>query len=310
MLVLSRRAQQQIVFPGLGITLSVLQVRGRIVKLGIEAPRHVKIKRNEVEYLPDPAPQSSARTVTSSVSTANDKGSHDEREHHRRNQLNTLQLYIDAVQMRLERGDYVDAKKLVQTLVNCLDLEDYEVATPSPVPANEVSENARQLRVLVVENSDNERGLMTFLLASHGFIVYVARDGAEALEQLRRGCGLPDVVLMDIDMPFANGHEALRRFRQDETLSDLLIYAVTGSHRNPADEPVGRSWDRWFAKPVNVQQLVDAIREDCLSIESPSLVAQGAVNAHGVDSGVMADGVMADGVMADGVMADSVEVKQ
>ena len=47
MLVLSRRSQQQIVFPNLGITLQILQVRGQIVKVGIEAPPEIAILRQE-----------------------------------------------------------------------------------------------------------------------------------------------------------------------------------------------------------------------------------------------------------------------
>jgi carbon storage regulator CsrA len=258
MLVLSRRAQQQIVFPGLGITLNILQVRGRIVKLGIDAPIDVKVQRREIIDSGDHVESKPIAVDTS----AQVKTTSDDSEHYRRNQLNRLQLYVDAIQMRLERGEYIDAKKLVQKLVASLDLEDDEISSTNTVQENEFADRTPQLRVLVVEDSDNERGLMTYLLASHGFIVYVARDGTEALEQLRHGCGLPDVVLMDVDMPFGNGIEALQRFRGDVTLGHLLIYAVTGSRRTPADEPVGRGWDRWFTKPVDIRQLVDAIRHD------------------------------------------------
>jgi len=48
MLVLSRRVKQEIVFPHLDITISVLQVRGRIVKVGIIAPPDIKVLRSEM----------------------------------------------------------------------------------------------------------------------------------------------------------------------------------------------------------------------------------------------------------------------
>ncbi len=48
MLVLSRRLKEKIVFPDLNITVQVLSVKGRAIRLGIEAPRHVSIHREEV----------------------------------------------------------------------------------------------------------------------------------------------------------------------------------------------------------------------------------------------------------------------
>lgn len=48
MLVLTRRIQEKVVFPNVGITLEVLRIKGNFVKLGIEAPEQVKILRHEV----------------------------------------------------------------------------------------------------------------------------------------------------------------------------------------------------------------------------------------------------------------------
>lgn len=95
----------------------------------------------------------------------------------------------------------------------------------------------RPLRLLIVEDSDNERRLLACLLAQQGFDVHVARDGAEALEQIRMiGCLKPDVVLMDMQMPISNGLETLQRIREDEGLADLKMFTVTGSIRQPEHE--------------------------------------------------------------------------
>ncbi len=48
MLVLSRKAQQQILIPGLDITITILEIGGNRVQLGIDAPRQVQITRPEV----------------------------------------------------------------------------------------------------------------------------------------------------------------------------------------------------------------------------------------------------------------------
>ena len=48
MLVLSRRPDQQIVFPSIGVSIKLLKVRGAVAKIGIDAPRDLKILRDEV----------------------------------------------------------------------------------------------------------------------------------------------------------------------------------------------------------------------------------------------------------------------
>ena len=52
MLVLSRRTNQEIVIPGLGVTLRVLKVKGGSVSLGVTAPREVRITRGELHNRP------------------------------------------------------------------------------------------------------------------------------------------------------------------------------------------------------------------------------------------------------------------
>lgn len=49
MLVLSRKEDEAIVLPGLGITIKVVRIRGEVVRLGIDAPNDVKILRDELE---------------------------------------------------------------------------------------------------------------------------------------------------------------------------------------------------------------------------------------------------------------------
>ncbi len=254
MLVLSRRSQQQIIFPNLGITLRILQVRGQIVKVGIEAPPEIAILRQET------LASQSDRDHDVPVVT----GPADESEHRRRNQLNVLQLHLDAIQLRIDRGELPDAKAMIETLVARLNNDNHKVASTPTQAFKTLQEQSANppLRLLVVEDSDNERSLMTYLLASQGFVVHVARDGAEACERLQYWGTLPDLILMDMQMPMLSGLETLRRIRENERTRDLRVYAVTGSRRRIEDEPVGRGWDRWFAKPLDIKELVQAIRDD------------------------------------------------
>ncbi len=253
MLVISRHAQQEIVFPHLGIKVSVLQVRGRLVKLGIEAPEAVKIFRQEIldgEELAVAMEQDHAESVDSQS-----------KEHRRRNELNLLQLRLESLQRRIDRGEIVDPESTLEWLLGNVNTFDQEIGLSrnSGFPGTA----GRPLRLLIVEDSDNERRLLAYLLAQQGFDVHVARDGAEALEQIRMiGSSRPDVVLMDMQMPMVNGLETLQRIRDDEGLADLKVFAVTGSIRQPEHEPIGRGWDGWFQKPINISKLIECIRAE------------------------------------------------
>lgn len=264
MLVLSRRAHQEVVFPHLNIKLSILQIRGRIVKIGIEAPKNIKVLRQEAAERDASASQG---LQAAAIALTDDSAGAEE--HRRRNELNLLQLRLEAVQRRIDRGETVDAESTLQSLFGNVIAFDHELAAQQHREAP-ILENGRAMRLLVVEDCENERRLMAYVLASHGFDVHVARDGQEALEQLRMWGVKPDVVLMDLQMPMSDGLEALHQIRHDHRLADLKVFAVTGSNRVPENEPVGRSWDGWFSKPINVARLIARLREEEASFQLKS----------------------------------------
>ena len=186
-----------------------------------------------------------------------------EKEHRRCNELNLLQLRLETIQRRIDRGEVFDPASTLQWLLG--NVKSFEQELSISHTACVAAGAGRPLRILIVEDSDNERRLMAYLLAQEGFEVHVARDGVEAIEQLRMwGCSKPDLVLMDMEMPLSNGFETLQRIREDEGLADLRVFAVTGSPRQPQNEPVGRGWDGWFQKPINIGKLIGCIRAETL----------------------------------------------
>lgn len=241
MLVLSRRAQQEIVFPNLGIRINVLKVQGKLVKLGIEAPPEVAVLRKEAN-------------AGSEAADSEAKGA---AEHRRRNELNLLHLRVAALQRRIDRGEQVDLLSAFTELV-----DHYAGVDRALAPSEQVSGDPGRLRrLLVVEDSDNERQLLAYLLASHGFDVQVARDGQEALDCLSEGLFRPEFVLMDMQMPVINGAETLELIRADDRFADTKVFAVTGQRFE--DEPNATKWDGWFQKPVNIQSLLATLDTAC-----------------------------------------------
>jgi CheY-like chemotaxis protein len=83
-------------------------------------------------------------------------------------------------------------------------------------------------RVLVVDDEEDVRTLLRLQLEDHGYVVAgEASDGNQALEACR--ASLPDVVILDLLMPVANGFEAIPRFRREFPALPIIAYtAVAG----------------------------------------------------------------------------------
>jgi two-component system, cell cycle response regulator DivK len=115
-------------------------------------------------------------------------------------------------------------------------------------------------RILVVEDTEDNRKIIRDLLSSVGYELIEAVDGAEgvALAQSAR----PDLILMDIQLPVLDGYEATRRIRAIPELAVVPIIAVT-SYALSGDEAKTRAagCDGYVAKPFSPRQLLAKIRE-------------------------------------------------
>lgn len=111
-------------------------------------------------------------------------------------------------------------------------------------------------RLLVVDDEPSIRELLRMLLSTGGYEVCVARDGFDALAQMRGA--LPDLIITDLKMPSMSGFEFLsvvrRRFPQIPTI------AISGEYLPPV-EPLGVLADAFFAKPHMPEELFATVRE-------------------------------------------------
>jgi CheY-like chemotaxis protein len=107
-------------------------------------------------------------------------------------------------------------------------VDDNEIAAMANVGKDEHI-NLTGLRVLLVEDNDINQQIAVELLEGVGATVTVANHGAEALALLTGGPFPPpfDVVLMDLQMPVMDGHQATRRIRADARFAGLPIIAMT-----------------------------------------------------------------------------------
>ena len=114
-------------------------------------------------------------------------------------------------------------------------------------------------KILIIEDNDSNRELLSFLLAYNRFEVITARDGVEGVKKAREE--LPDLILMDIQMPHLDGLKATREIRRDSRLKDVPIIAVT-SYVMPGDREkiMASGCNGYIGKPIDTDTIVDEIK--------------------------------------------------
>lgn len=239
MLVVSRRCDEEIVFPAIGVTVKILNASGNRARLGIDAPSNIQILRGE---------------LCNSAENGEQKT-----KHQLRNELNTITLFIEMYERLVQRGDLDRAHQTYLQMLTRLKEIDQNYAPPIPPPI----QNAPLSRVLIVEDDDNERELLAGLLRMDGCLVDTVPDGAEALVRLSLPEARPDVVLLDMMMPKIDGPKMLSMIRENELLNDLTIFGMSGHRADEVGVTIGgrNGINAWFEKPLNPNRLVEAIHQ-------------------------------------------------
>ena len=117
-------------------------------------------------------------------------------------------------------------------------------------------------RILVVEDNQKNMKLFRDVLDASGFRTIEATSGGEAVERATQE--MPDLVLMDIQMPDFDGVEALKRLRSDHRTTSIPILALTAQAMHGDRERfLAAGFDGYISKPVNVRELIATVRRHC-----------------------------------------------
>lgn len=257
MLVLSRGPKDKVLFPNLGISVEILRISGSRVRIGVEAPKDVRVLRHELEDMQNSSdPEGSAEQER-------------ELSHRLRNRLNTAHLSLSLMEKQLDAGMHEEALLTLHRALREFDAVDGSMSKP------ETTASERPLRALLVEDDANESELLAGYLRMSGFDVDTAEDGLQAMVQLARR-DRPDVVLLDMHMPRMNGAKTVESIRLNPDYEGVRVYAVTGSLPEDLGVPIGpQGVDRWFRKPIKPQELVESMHQELRPIPFRSPVTSG-----------------------------------
>jgi CheY-like chemotaxis protein len=123
-------------------------------------------------------------------------------------------------------------------------------------------------RILLVEDNELSRDMLSRRLIRRGYDVLLATDGAQGVDVARSGA--PDIILMDMSLPVIDGWEATRRLKAGEDTRDIPIIALT-AFAMASDERQAREagCDDFDTKPVDLPRLLEKV-ERWLSRPQPS----------------------------------------
>jgi two-component system cell cycle response regulator DivK len=116
-------------------------------------------------------------------------------------------------------------------------------------------------RILVVEDTEDNRQILRDLLSAAGYDLLEAVDGESGVALA--GSDKPDLILMDIQLPVMDGYEATRRIKGDPATKHIPIIAVTSYATLSGDEEKTRAagCDGYIAKPFSPRELLGKVRE-------------------------------------------------
>jgi CheY-like chemotaxis protein len=109
--------------------------------------------------------------------------------------------------------------------------------------------------ILIVEDNEMNRDMLSRRLEKKGYNVLLAVDGEMGLEVAR--ANTPDLVLMDMSLPVVDGWEATRRLKADDRLKHIPVIALTAhAMANDRDKALEAGCDDYDTKPIELPRLL------------------------------------------------------
>ena len=108
--------------------------------------------------------------------------------------------------------------------------------------------------LLIADDIDTNRELVRQYLGRYGFSFIEAKNGEQAIDKVRGA--LPDLVLLDMKMPYMTGYEAVGKIKEDATLAHIPIVALTATAMKESEAEIRALCNGYLRKPISRSDLV------------------------------------------------------
>ncbi len=114
-------------------------------------------------------------------------------------------------------------------------------------------------KVLIVDDEPNIVISLEFLMTECGYDVAIARDGAQALEQM--AAFQPDLVLLDVMLPLRTGFEVCQTIRENSAWNRTKVVMLSAKSRDlEVSKGLALGADAYITKPFSTRELVEQVR--------------------------------------------------
>ena len=116
------------------------------------------------------------------------------------------------------------------------------------------------MKVLLIEDNELNRDMLTRRLERKEFIVSCAEDGQSGIDMAKNE--MPDIILLDLSLPVIDGWNVARKLKADVNTKDIPIIALTAhAMKGDREKALDAGCDDYDTKPVNLEGLLDKMHK-------------------------------------------------
>lgn len=125
---------------------------------------------------------------------------------------------------------------------------------------NSTAHSDRIYKVAIIEDARFFREMIRDVLAPLDLLIYEAADGSEGLELVRRE--MPDLVILDLNLPGLNGYELMRIIREEPSLHSVRLLAMSGVYRKESHQEAAEKAgaDDFIGKSFTPETFLERVR--------------------------------------------------
>jgi len=271
-LVLTRRSNEKLSFPQVGITVHFIRVQAGHVKVGVDAPRDIAIVRDEIAD--GRAAEEFVRRQSLRLPREVRLGIGNQLQEIREGALLYREL-ITAGLMSEAEETFITLQQALERLADNEVLQHPDHDRLPSVPG----------AVVLIDDEANERELLSGFLRLRGHHVVSFSKAREAIQYLAKN-DRSLFVLVNVGMSDGGGPATIREIRANERQRDMKIFAIGCTSPQEYDLEIGECGvDRCFPKPLNPRFLIEALEAEGSGAEGSGAEGSGAEDQHAPSRG-------------------------